>query len=169
VNTDVWLRFHTRLGMACEDMLQFWFIPWRLALFWHAMCYSSGIARFQMDTVLVADGCAALRRLYLQELAREGYGVVCAATAAETIKKMQTAIPDLIIIEPRMPDMSIPEAMECLGKEKGGVPVVVNTANSLSPEDLSRCPIQACLTKSSDVSELKETVRRLLSSKLRTV
>jgi CheY-like chemotaxis protein len=119
-----------------------------------------------MDIVLVADGYAALRRLYLRELAKEGYGVVCAATTAETIKKMQTAIPDLVIIEPRMPDMSIPEAMECIGKEKGDIPVVVNTANSLSPEDLTHCPIHACLTKSSDVSELKETVRRLLSSKM---
>ena len=121
-----------------------------------------------MEIVLVADGYAALRRLYLQEFEREGYGVVCASTAAETIKIMQTAAPDLVIIEPRMPDMDIPEAMECIRKEKGDIPVIINTANSLSPDDLSRCPIRACLTKSSDISELKETVRRLLSSKLRT-
>ena len=115
-----------------------------------------------MKTVLVADDEVSIRRLYKRELQREGYNVVFAMNGQEAIQKARETTPDLVIMDIRMPGMDGLETMGRILEENNQVPVVINTAfSSYKDSFLSWCA-DAYVTKSADLSELKDTIRTIL-------
>ena len=118
-----------------------------------------------MKTVLVADDELSIRKLYQRELSREGYHVVCASNGQEAITKSREAAPDLVIMDVRMPGMDGIEAMGRILEENNEVPIVLNTAYTSYKDSFLSWSADAYLTKSSDLSELKETVHTLLHSR----
>jgi two-component system, response regulator, stage 0 sporulation protein F len=116
-----------------------------------------------MKTVLVADDEVSIRKLYQRELQREGYNVVFATSGQEAIQKAREATPDLVIMDIRMPGMDGLEAMGRILEENNQVPVVINTAYSAYKDSFLSWCADAYVTKSSDLSELKDAVRGLLS------
>jgi CheY-like chemotaxis protein len=116
-----------------------------------------------MKTVLVADDEVSIRKLYQRELKREGYNVVFAASAQEAVQKAREDSPDLVIMDIRMPGMDGIEAMGRILEENNEIPVVINTAYSSYKDSFMSWCADAYVTKSSDLTELKETVKRILS------
>jgi DNA-binding response OmpR family regulator len=116
-----------------------------------------------MKTVLVADDEVGMQKLYQRELAREGYNVVCVSSAQEAIRKTQEATPDLVIMDIRMPGMNGIEGMNRILEGNNEIPVVINTAYSSYRDSFLSWAADAYVIKSSDLSELKDTVRRILS------
>jgi CheY-like chemotaxis protein len=117
-----------------------------------------------MKTVLVADDEPAIRYLYEQELSGEGFNVVVAANAEEAIRKTRECNPDLVIMDARMPGMDGVEAMGRILEERNELPVIINSAYNSYKESFLSWSADAYLTKSSDLSELKATVRHILES-----
>jgi two-component system, response regulator, stage 0 sporulation protein F len=115
-----------------------------------------------MKTVLVADDEVSIRKLYQRELKREGYHVVFAADAQEAILKARETAPDLVIMDIRMPGMDGIEAMGRILEENNEVPVVINTAYSSYKDSFLSWCADAYITKSSDLTELKDTIRNIL-------
>ena len=116
-----------------------------------------------MKTVLVADDEVSIQTLYKRELTREGFNVVCASSAQEAIRKTQECPPDLVIMDIRMPGMDGIEAMGRILEENNEIPVVINTAYSSYKDSFLSWSADAYVTKSSDLSELKETIHRILT------
>ena len=122
-----------------------------------------------MKTVLVADDEISIRRLYQRELQREGYNVVCATNAQEAIQKTRETSPNLVIMDIRMPGMDGLEAMGRILEENNEIPVVINTAYSAYKDSFLSWCAEAYVTKSSDLTHLKETVRKILEEEEKTV
>lgn len=81
-----------------------------------------------MIRILCVDDDRALLRLYRDELAEEGYGVILAKDGKEAVKKFDEQKPDLVIMDIRMPQMDGIETLNViLGKDRQ-VPVILNTA-----------------------------------------
>ncbi len=118
-----------------------------------------------MKTVLVADDEVSIRKLYQRELSREGYSVLFASNAQEAIKMARENQPDLVIMDIRMPGMDGIEAMGRILEERNEMPVVLNTAYSSYKDSFLSWSADAYVTKSSDLTELKETLRNILSEK----
>jgi CheY-like chemotaxis protein len=116
-------------------------------------------------TVLVADDELSIRKLYQRELRREGYNVLFASNAQEAIQIAREASPDLVIMDIRMPGMDGIEAMGRILEENNEVPVVINTAYSSYKDSFMSWCADAYVTKSSDLTELKHTIRNILSEK----
>ncbi|MBI4605230.1 MAG: response regulator [Planctomycetes bacterium] len=116
-----------------------------------------------MKTILVADDEASICKLYLKELEREGYKVVCVSSAREAIQKAREISPSLVVMDIRMPGMDGIEAMSRLLEENNEIPVVINTAYSSYKESFLSWSADAYVVKSSDLTELKDTIRRLLA------
>lgn len=116
-----------------------------------------------MKTVLVADDELSIRKLYQRELSREGYNVIFASTAQEAIRMAKENNPDLVILDIRMPGMDGIEAMGRILEERNELPVVLNTAYSSYKDSFLSWSADAYVTKSSDLTELKDTVRSLLT------
>jgi CheY-like chemotaxis protein len=115
-----------------------------------------------MKTVLVADDEVSIRKLYQRELKLEGYNVVFASNAQEAVQKAREDAPDLVIMDIRMPGMDGIEAMGRILEENNEIPVVINTAYSSYKDSFMSWCADAYVTKSSDLTELKETVKRIL-------
>jgi len=118
-----------------------------------------------MITVLVVEDDKNQRLLYEQELKLEGYEVVTAADGKDALEKIQEQLPDLIIMDINMPKMDGIETMgKILGKNRE-IPVIINTAYSNYKDNFMSWAADAYIVKSSDLSELKNTVKRSIGKK----
>ena len=118
-----------------------------------------------MKTVLIADDEAAIRALYERELSAEGYQVTFANDAQEAIRKAREEKPDLVILDIRMPGMDGIEAMGHILEDRNELPIIINTAYNSYRDSFLSWTADAYLTKSSDLSELKETIHRILEAR----
>ncbi|MGQ9592302.1 MAG: response regulator [Planctomycetota bacterium] len=115
-----------------------------------------------MKTLLVADDEVSIRKLYQRELQQEGYRVVFATNGQEAIQKARETSPDLVIMDIRMPGMDGLEAMGRILEENNQVPIVINTAYTAYKDSFLSWTADAYVTKSSDLTELKGTIRSIL-------
>ena len=113
--------------------------------------------------ILVVEDEESLRLLYEEELKAEGYEVLTAGNGREAIQQLETGKPDLVLLDIVMPVMDGMEALgRILGKERT-VPIIIHTSYPGYREDFMSWAADAYVTKSSDLQELKDTVRRLLT------
>ena len=118
-----------------------------------------------MATILVVEDDKNQRLLYEQELKLEGYDVVTASDGKDALGKIQEQLPDLIIMDINMPKMDGIETMgKILGKNRE-IPVIINTAYSNYKDNFMSWAADAYIVKSSDLSELKNTVKEVLAKK----
>ena len=112
--------------------------------------------------ILLVEDEEGLRLLYGEELKGEGYEVIVARNGKEALRQLEADSPDLIILDIVMPVM---DGMETLGLIMGRerkVPIVIHTSYPGYREDFMSWAADAYVAKSSDLRELKETVRNLL-------
>ncbi len=118
-----------------------------------------------MATILVVEDDKNQRLLYEQELKLEGYEVVTASDGKDALGKIKEQLPDLIIMDINMPKMDgIETKRKILGKNKE-IPVIINTAYSNYKDNFMSWAADAYVVKSSDLSELKNTVKAVLAKK----
>ena len=115
-----------------------------------------------MARVLVLDGNKYLRMLYALELASEGYEVVLAADGDEALERLKATRPDIVVMEIGKRTPAGPGHTPQNLRKTYKMPVILNTARDMSESELVATGADACLVKSSDLSELKATIRELL-------
>ena len=115
-----------------------------------------------MSTILVVDDEPGLRLLYSAELEDEGYQVVAAencAAAAEILENQQI---DLVVLDIQIKQESGLDMLQTIVKERSGLPVILCSAYNCYKDDFSSWLADAYIVKSSDLTELKAEVERLL-------
>jgi DNA-binding response OmpR family regulator len=119
-----------------------------------------------MAKILIVDDEPHLRLLYETELRRAGYETMTACNAEQGLEYVDTMDPDLVILDIRMPGMDGVEALQRILDRDNTLPVVLNTAYSSYRENFMTWSADAYVTKSSDVTELLDTVKDLLQQRL---
>ncbi len=112
--------------------------------------------------ILVVEDEESLRLLYEEELKTEGYEVLTAGNGREAIQQLEEGQPDLIVLDIVMPVM---DGMEALGRILGKgrkIPIILNTSYSGYRQDFMSWAADAYVTKSDDLTELKNKIRELL-------
>ena len=118
-----------------------------------------------MTKLLVVEDDPNQRRLYEQELGDEGYEIRTAAGGKEALAQISQERPDLVIMDISMPGM---DGIEALGKVLGvdnTIPVILNTAFANYKDNFLSWAADAYVVKSSDLSELKETIKKVLKKR----
>jgi two-component system chemotaxis response regulator CheY len=64
--------------------------------------------------ILVADDDAGIREVWTVALTRAGYRVLTASNGREALDLMRAVVPDLIVLDLRMPEMSGPAFLKVL-------------------------------------------------------
>lgn len=118
-----------------------------------------------MARLLVVDDESGIRLLYSQELADEGYEVVTAATGAEAVEKVRENDFDLIVLDIKLKNESGLDLLQKMVKERHNLPVILCTAFSCFKDDFSAWLADGYVVKSSDLTELKDEVRRVLAKR----
>lgn len=116
-------------------------------------------------TVLVVEDDLNQRTLYEEELIEEGYRVVTADDGRAALKAVQEHSPDLVIMDINMPMMDGLDALSQMMEHDSHIPVIINSAYASYKDSFSSWSADAYVVKSSDLSELKQTVKRLLAER----
>ncbi len=116
-----------------------------------------------MTTILLADDKKNIRDYCKQELEEEGYRVILARDGREAIERVQMELPDLIILDLRMPRVGGLEAVGPIRAISPEVPIILFTANDedCMADGRSRLAV-ACVEKSENLTELKRAIARTL-------
>lgn len=118
-----------------------------------------------MPKILVVDDEDDLRLLYTDELLDEGYEVVGAGSGREARDLLARDRFDLMILDIQMRGESGLDLLKDIVRERDDLPVILCTAFSMYKDDFSSWLADAYVVKSSDLSELKEQVRKVLAKR----
>ena len=120
-----------------------------------------------MTKILVVDDEDSIRLLYSEELAEEGHEVSTAASAAEAVAKLEEQTYDLVVLDIKLKNESGLDLLQTIVKERHEMPVILCTAFSCYKDDFSTWLADGYVVKSSDLTELKEEIKRVLARKSR--
>ena len=116
-----------------------------------------------MKKILVVDDEENIRLLYQEELEEEGYTVEVAAHGQEALEKVNAFQPHLVTLDIRMPGMDGVETLRKIREIQRDLPVILCSAYGEYKQDLTTWASDAYVIKTSDLTELKGTIRTLLS------
>jgi two-component system, NtrC family, response regulator AtoC len=80
------------------------------------------------DQILIVDDEPSNRKILGQELVHKGFSVATAAGGREALAKIESAPPDLVILDYMMPDVSGLDVLQELRKRGNDTPVIMITA-----------------------------------------
>jgi len=115
--------------------------------------------------ILIVDDEEGLRLLYKEELEDEGASVTLAASGAEALERLEEGTFDLILLDIKMPGMDGVEVLRRVKEKWSDIPVILCTAYPHYKHDFGTWASDAYVVKSSDLSELKKTMKEVLSRK----
>ncbi len=118
-----------------------------------------------MSTILLVEDDPKEQVLYRAELRNEGYDVILASDGREALEKVQQGMPDLVILDIWMPGMDGIDSLGYILRENRKLPVILYSSDPSYKNDFRSWSADAYLLKSSDLTELKETVRALLEKR----
>src|SRR4030043_83914 len=81
-----------------------------------------------MGHILIVDDDAQLRQSFEKILTAEGHTVMTASNGETAIASVKAAVPDLVIMDVRMPGMSGLEAFRAIHEIEPKLPVIIMTA-----------------------------------------
>ncbi|GAB4332849.1 MAG: response regulator [Calditrichia bacterium] len=116
-----------------------------------------------MKKILVIEDEPVQQLLYKEEIADWGYQVEVAGDEGEARRKMASFEPDLLVMDIRLPGKNGLELIRDFLKENPRLKVVIHSAYSHYKEDFLSWAAEEYIVKSSDLSELKEAIHRVLS------
>ena len=120
-----------------------------------------------MTKILVVDDESNIRLLYSQELKEEGYEVVTASNAQEACDVLHRETVDLVVLDIKLKSESGIDLLQQLVKDRHNLPVILCTAFSCYRDDFSAWLADGYVVKSSDLSELKDEIKRVLAKRSR--
>ena len=118
-----------------------------------------------MKKVLCVDDDPSLLQLYQEDLSEEGYEVILAKGGREGLLKFEEECPDVVTMDIRMPGMDGIHAMTALMGKDRGTQIILNSAYPLYRQNFMTWGAASFVTKSSDLSELKQRIREALKNK----
>ncbi|HHT9106654.1 MAG TPA: response regulator [Candidatus Wujingus californicus] len=116
-----------------------------------------------MKRILLVEDDKNQLLLYKQELTLEGYNVITARDGIEAVDRVKEEKPDLIIMDINMPKMNGIESLGKILSEEKNIPVIIHTAYSSYKDNFMAWSADAYIIKSSDISELKNKIKELLT------
>ncbi|MGQ9842590.1 MAG: response regulator [Spirochaetota bacterium] len=118
-----------------------------------------------MKKILIVEDEQHQRELYAMELQEEGYDVDQAANGKEAVDKVKANKYDCVVLDIRMPEMDGIEALGKILSRDKKVPIIIYTAYSNYKSNFMTWTADAYITKSSNLKELKDKIKELVSSR----
>jgi len=118
-----------------------------------------------MATILLVEDDANECLLYEREFGEQGHSVVVAHDGAEALAACEDAKPDLVVMDVSMPGMDGIDLMGRMLCRNHKLPIIINTAYASYKEDFRSWAADAYVVKSSDLTELRQTVKHVLETR----
>ena len=115
-----------------------------------------------MKKILVVDDDENIRLLYKAELEDEGFGVEIASSGEEALEKIEEGEFDIVTLDIKMSGLNGIDVLRMIKEKYIELPVVLCTAYHHYKQDFGTWASDAYVVKSSDTSELKTTIKKIL-------
>jgi DNA-binding NtrC family response regulator len=127
--------------------------------------YHSGQNRTQTapPSILVVDDEERILRLYEKEFSEDGYQVKTAKGAEEAIKIALEGEVNLVVLDIKLEEKNGLEILSDFKRINKDLPIILNSAYSTYKSDFQSWLADAYLVKSSNLEELKKTIRELVN------
>ncbi len=115
--------------------------------------------------ILIVDDQKGVRRLLEELFNKEGWEVRVAADGREAVDLVEQMVPDIILMDVKMPIMNGLEASQAILQKHGSVPIIMMTAYG-EIEVVKKAldaGVRKCITKPFDIMVLKDMVSNLLN------
>jgi DNA-binding response OmpR family regulator len=112
--------------------------------------------------LLVVDDDLNIQRLYKEELEEEGYEVVIATTGKEALEIFAKEKFDIVTLDILMPDIDGISLLRKMKEQRPNIPIIMSTAYDYR-DDFAVWASEAYIVKSSDLRELKNTIKKLIN------
>jgi CheY-like chemotaxis protein len=114
----------------------------------------------QSPEVLVADDEDHFRKAMKKKLMARGYRVLDVKTGAEAVHAAINQLPEVVIVDQHMPDMSGLQAARGIKKKHSDIQIILLAAygGSFQPEIETDKAVFKCLYKPCGIAELIETI-----------
>lgn len=113
--------------------------------------------------ILIVEDDQHERMLYEEDFTEQGYTVRLAADAEAALAEIRRQRPDLVVLDINMPGKDGLDLLREIMDIDNKLPVVLNTAYSAYQQNFMAWSACAYVVKSSDTTELLETVRNILA------
>jgi two-component system, response regulator, stage 0 sporulation protein F len=114
--------------------------------------------------VLVVDDEENIRLLFKEELEEDGYAVDLAANGLEAVERVRAGQYDVVVMDIKMPIMDGIQALNEIKKLNKEIPVILCSAYGEFKQDFSSWVSDGYVVKSADTTELKETIKEILTA-----
>jgi len=116
-----------------------------------------------MARILVVEDDKYHQLLLQEELTEEGHEVVLARSGEDALALLEDTKPDLVLLDIAMPGMDGVETLGRILSENNQLPVILHTAYATYKDNFMTWSADAYVVKSSDRSELKNEIQRVLA------
>lgn len=117
-----------------------------------------------MAKVLIVDDEKHIRLLYSEELKEEGYDVAVAADGADILERITREKPDVIVLDIKMVSTNGLDVLQEIRNAFYNLPVILCSAYGSYKVDVKSIAADAYVVKSSDLTELKNKIARVLEA-----
>ena len=111
--------------------------------------------------ILVVDDDENILLFYKEDLEEEGYEVIAVDSGKKALQLFEEENPDLVSLDISIPDINGIELLRIMKEKTPHLPIIMNTSYD-HRDDFSVWAADAYITKSSDTTELKETIKSLI-------
>jgi len=119
-----------------------------------------------MTKILVVDDEASIRMLYREEFEEEGYEVFEAQDGHNLTERIERGKPDVIVLDIKMAAYDGLDLLQEIRQRFQDLPVIISSAYGAYKGDYKTLAADYYVVKSSDLSELKQKVKKALEGKV---
>jgi len=120
------------------------------------------------NKILIVDDQKGVRRLLEELFKKEGWSVYIASDGLEAINMVQEIIPDIVLMDMKMPNMNGLESSTLILKQFPDMIIIMMTA--YGGMDVVKKALEAgvkrCITKPFDILSLRDLVNELVMDKV---
>jgi len=109
--------------------------------------------------ILIVDDDKNIIRYYKEELEDEGYEVIIAETGKKALERFERESPDIVTLDIVMPDMDGSSLLRQMNEQRPKIPIIMSSAYDCR-NDFAALASEAYVVKSSDLTELKGTIKK---------
>ena len=116
-----------------------------------------------MAKILVVEDEVAQRLLYETEISDMGHEVLLAKDGIEAVDMVREHHPEMVILDLMMPNMRGLDALKKILSVNPNTLVIIHTAYSHYKDNFMSWAAEEYIVKSSDLTELKNAIERVLA------
>jgi len=121
-----------------------------------------------MKKILIVDDQKGVRRLLEELFKKDGWKVQLAADGKEAVERANEFLPDIILMDMKMPNMNGLEASRIILNNFSDLDIIMMTAYGEMDvvKEALDAGVKRCITKPFDIINLRDTVNQMASGKV---